>query len=123
LPKDADGKFGVSGGEVEAVDEAADFLVGGSGGAPLLGATGTRFQVATGAEGVEQECGKALEIGRGGGGGMFLRFRDGLGIASEFVEANPDGLAKVHGAVLFAGGDAQQPVAVAEVFIRKTALL
>ena len=122
MPKDADGKFGVSGGEVEAVDEAADFLVGGSGGAPLLGATGTRFQVATGAEGVEQECGKALEIGRGGGG-MFLRFRHGLGSACEFVEANRDGLAKVHGAMLFAGGDAQQPIAVAEVFIRKTALL
>ena len=122
LPKDANGEFSVSGGEVEPVDEAADFLVGGSGGAPLLGATGTRFQVAAGAEGVEQECGEALEIGRSGGA-MFLRFRRGLGITCEFIETDGYGLAKVHGAMFVASGNAQQPIAVAEVFIRKTALL
>jgi hypothetical protein len=107
---------------VEAVDQAANFFVGGSGGAPILEAAGIRFQVATGAESVEQECGEALEIGRRGGN-VFLRLRNGLGIASEFVEADGHGLTEVHGAVLFESGDAQEPMAVAEVFIRKTALL
>ena len=44
-------------------------------------------------------------------------------IPREFVKADPDSLAKIHGAMLFAGGNAQEPVAVAEVFIRKAALL
>jgi hypothetical protein len=122
LPKDAESEFGVGGGEVEAADEAPDFFLGGRGGAPLLGATRIRFQVATGAEGVEQERGKALEISGGGGDGLG-RMREGLGIACEFVEANRDGLAEVHGAMLFAGGNAQKPMAVAEVFIRKATLL
>jgi hypothetical protein len=122
LPKDAESEFGIGGREVESADEAADFLVGGSGGAPLLGGTWDRFQVAAGAEGVEQERGEALEIG-GAGGGMFVGFRDGSGIACEFVEADGYGLAKVHGPMLFARRDAQEPMAVAEVFIRKTTLL
>ncbi len=46
-----------------------------------------------------------------------------MGMACEFVKADSHGLAEVHGAMLFAGRDAQQPVAVAEVFIRKTTLL
>jgi len=46
-----------------------------------------------------------------------------LGTAREFIEADGYGLAEVHGAMFFAGGDAQEPMAVAEVFIRKTALL
>src|SRR2546430_1268653 len=49
--------------------------------------------------------------------------RGGLRIAREFVEADGHGLAEVHGAMLFARGDAQEPMAVAEVFIGKTALL
>jgi len=97
-------------------------LFGGSCGAPFLGADRTRSQIAAGAEGVKQERGEALEIG-GGGDDKFVPFRDGSGIACEFVEAHGYGLAEVHGAMLFAGGDAQEPVAVAEVFIRKTTLL
>jgi hypothetical protein len=54
---------------------------------------------------------------------MFLWLRDGLDIAREFVEADGYGLAEIHGAMLFAGGYAQEPMAVAEVFIRKAALL
>jgi len=122
LAEDAEGEFGISGRQVEAADEAAYFFFSGCGGAPFLRTAGTGFQIAAGAEGVEQERGEALEIG-GGGGDMFLRPRNGLGIAREFVEADGDGLTEVHGAMLFAGGDAQEPVAVAEVFIRKTALL
>src|SRR5882762_6283544 len=122
LPKDAESEVGVGGGEVEATDEATDFFLGGSGGAPLLGATWTPFQIATRADGIEQERSEALEIGGGRGDGLG-RMRHGLGIACEFVEANRDGLAEVHGAMLFAGGNAQKPMAVAEVFIRKTTLL
>jgi hypothetical protein len=36
LAEDAEGEFGVGGGEVEATDEATDFIFGGSGGAPFL---------------------------------------------------------------------------------------
>jgi len=122
LPKDAESEFGIGGGEVEAADEAPDFFLGGSARAPPLGATWTRLQVATGAKGLEQERGEALEIG-GGGSARFLRFRDGLGIAREFIEAHGYGLAEVHGAMFFAGGDTQQPIAVAEVFVGETALL
>jgi hypothetical protein len=106
---------------VEAANEAANFFINGSGGAPFLRSAGVRFQIAAGAEGIEQERSKALEIG-GRGGEMLLLFRDSLGIAGEFVEANGYGLAQIHGAVLFASGDAHEPMAVAEVLIRKATL-
>ena len=122
MPKDAEREIRIGGREVEAADEAADFFFGGAGGAPLLGTTGTGFQIATGTEGVEQERSETLEIG-GSSEDMFLWLRDGLGIARELVEANSYGLTEIHGAMLFAGGNAQKPMAVAEVFIRKTTLL
>jgi hypothetical protein len=106
---------------VEAANEAANFFINGSGGAPFLRSTRVRFQIAAGAEGIEQERSEALEIG-GRGGEMFLLFRDSLGIAGEFVEANGYGLAQIHGAVLFASRDAHEPMAVAEVLIRKATL-
>ena len=80
---------------MQTANEAAHFFVGGGGGAALLKAAGTRFQVAAGAESIEQERGETLKIG-GGGGNVFLSFRDGLRIAREFVEADGYGLAKVH---------------------------
>ena len=46
-----------------------------------------------------------------------------MGIASEFVEADGHGLAEVHGAMVFAGGDAQEPVTMAEVFVGEAAFL
>ena len=52
---------------------------------------------------------------------MFLQSHDGSGVSREFVEAYGYSLAEVHGAMLFAGGDAQEPMAVADVFIRKAA--
>ncbi len=116
LAEDAESEFGVGSREVKTMNEAADFFVGGSGGAALLRTAGTGFQVAAGAESVEQKSSEALEIG-GGGIEMFFGFCDGLGIAPEFVEADGDSLAEIHGAMLFAGGNAQEPVAVAEVLI------
>ncbi len=38
MAEDAEGKFGVGSGKVEAADEAADFFFGRSRGAPFLGA-------------------------------------------------------------------------------------
>jgi hypothetical protein len=121
LAEDAKAKIGVGGGEVEAMDKAANFFVGGGGGASALGGGGNRFEIAAGAEGVEQHRGDALEFA-GGGSDAFLRLRRGLGIVGEFVEADGHGLAEIHGAMLFAGGDAEQPVAMAEVFVGEAAL-
>src|SRR6266699_909510 len=122
LTEDAQSEFGVSSGKPKAVDKATDFVFGRSGRGPLRGCTRPRFQIAAGAESVKQKCGEALEIS-GGGGDMFLRSHGGLGLACEFVEAHSPGLAKVHGAMFFARRNAQEPMAVAEVFIRKTTLL
>lgn len=107
---------------MQAVDESADFFVGRSGSAPHQRTTETGSQVATQAEGVKQERGEALEI-VSSRRNVLLRLRNSLGIAREFVEADGYRLPEVHGAMLFAGGDAHEPVAVAEVFIRKAALL
>ena len=62
----------------------------------------------------------ADEFASGGGRGFFQRagkFGGGFWVAREFVEADGDGLAEVHGAMLLARGDAQEPVAVAEIFV------
>jgi len=107
---------------VKSVDEPADFFVGWSSGASFRRTTRIRFQIAAGAEPIEQEHGETLKIGGGSGRGL-LWFRKGLRIAREFVEADGYGLAKIHGAVLFAGRDAHEPMAVAEVFVREAALL
>lgn len=47
----------------------------------------------------------------------------GLWIARELVEADGYGLAEIHGAMLFVSGNAQEPMAMAEVFVGKAALL
>jgi hypothetical protein len=46
-----------------------------------------------------------------------------VGIAGEFVEADGDGLAEIHGALVFAGRDAQEPVAMAKIFVGEAAFL
>jgi hypothetical protein len=43
LAENAEGEFGVSGGEVQATDKAADFFFGRGGGAPFVGTSGARF--------------------------------------------------------------------------------
>ncbi len=95
LAEDPERKFGVRGGKAQAANEAADFFFCRSGGAPLLGTAEARFQVAAGAESIEQERGETLKIGRSGGN-VFLMLRGGLRIAREFVEADGYGLAEVH---------------------------
>jgi hypothetical protein len=116
LAKDAEGELGIPGGEVQPANEAADFFFGGCGRAPFLGTPVVGFQKTTGAQGVKQESSEALEIGSSGRH-VLLRFHDGLEVSSEFVEANSYGLTKVHGTMLFASGDTQEPMAVAEVFV------
>ena len=106
---------------MEAVDEAADFFVCGCGGAALGGSGKRGFQVAAGAEGVEEDGGDALEIGSRGNA-AFLRRGRGVEIAGEFVEGDGDGLAEVHGAMFFTRRNAEEPVAVAEVFVGEAAL-
>jgi len=106
---------------MQAANKAANFFVGGSGGAALLGAVRARFQIAAGTEGFEQKRSEAFQIGRGGGDILF-GFRYGFGITHKLVKANGDGLAKIHGTMLFAGGDTQEPMTMAEVFVRKAAL-
>ncbi len=110
---DAEEEFGVSGGEIEATDQAADFFLGGGGGAGL--------EVTAGAEGVEQDGGEALEIA-GGGGECICRLRSGFGAPHKFVEADGNGVAKVHRAMRFASGNAEEPLAVADVLIGEAAL-
>ena len=116
MAKDAEGEFGIPGGEVQPANKAADFFFGGCGRAPFLGTPETRFQITTGAQGVKQESSEALEIGSSGRH-VLLRFHDGLEVSGEFVEANSYGLTKVHRTMLFLRGDTQEPVAIAEVFV------
>ena len=120
LAEDAETEFGIGRRKMEAVDEAADFFVGGGGGAALGGSGGGGFQVAAGAEGFEEDGGDALEF-CGRGDAAFLGRRGGFGIAGEFVEADGYGLAEIHGAMVFAGGNAEEPVAMAEVFVGEAA--
>ena len=103
---------GVAGGEIQAADEAADALVGVGDGAAI--------EEAAGAEGLGEDGGEAFDFGGGGGRDFFesaTEFGGGFGVADQFVEADGDGLSEVHRAMLGAGGDAQEPVAVAEIFV------
>ena len=105
---------------METAYEAANFFISGSCGAAFPSAGGQRFEIAAGDQRVEESCGDALEFG-GGGSEAFRRWRRSVGIASEFVETNGDGLAEVHGAMVFAGGDAKEPVTMAEVLVGEAA--
>ena len=107
---------------MQAVDKATDFFVGRSSGAPLRRIARIGFQVTAGTEGVQQERGEALKVG-GGGRGLFLRVCGSIRISSEFVEADGNSLAEVHGAMLCTRGNAHKPMAVAEVFVREAAFL
>jgi hypothetical protein len=127
LPEDlaehAEEEFGVGRGDLKTANEAADFLGGESG--------GRRLEVAAGRESVEQKGSEAFkaggvsEVGTGGSGvdgsAALLRLGGRREIAGEFVEADSDGLAEIHGAMSLAGGNVEQPVAVAEIVIGKAA--
>src|SRR6266481_5932104 len=142
LPEDlaehAEQDGGVGGREVEAMDETADFIFGGgsrtfaarggralscgSGGTLPARKSGVGLDVAAGAQGVEEHGDDALGVASGGGLVFFGR-PSGLGITRQLVQTDGDGLAEIHGAVIFARGDAQQPVTMAEVFVREADLL
>ena len=94
------------------MDEAADALVG-------VGYCAA-IEEAAEAEGFGEDGGEAFDFAGGGGRGLLQRameFGGGFCVADQFVEADCYGLAEIHRAMLRAGGDAQQPVAVAEIFV------
>ncbi len=99
--------------QVEAAEHAAELFFGGGGAA--------RGDVAAGAKIFEKDFGDAVDVGHGGGGFgvVALRFGDARGgtFSGEFVEADGYGLTEIHGAMLFSGGNAQEPVAVAEILV------
>ena len=109
LAEDAEPDEGVAGGEVKACDHAADFVLRGFG--------DTRVELAGFAEKVEQQIGEASGlsgVGAGDAGGHFgFDFR----FADQFIEAEGYGLAKIHGLVFLAGGDAHQPVAMGHLIV------
>ena len=115
LAKDAHPDGGGRGVERHAADEAAE--VGG------CGVSGVAAGVLGGFEDFGEEGGEAFEFcgGRRGGGGD-CRGRGRCG-ADEFVEADGDGLAQVHGRVADVGvgvhGDGQERVAEAELVVRE----
>jgi len=109
LAEEAQPDFGVAVGEVEAANEAAEFFLGEGGGVGV--------QVFAIVQDVEEQGGEALEAGGCSGGLLLGGAGGGLGAAGQFVHADGYGLAEIYGAVRFAGGDAQEPVAVAEVFV------
>src|SRR5260370_42006631 len=90
LGEDAEGEIGISGREVQAADEAAYFFLRRGSGPPLLETAGIRFQIATGTEGVEHACSKALEVGRRGGG-KFIRPLRGFRIRGGVPQADGQG--------------------------------
>ena len=96
-------------GDFEAADQAADFFVGGGG--------GDGIDVAALVEGLEQAGGDLFDLAGAGGADLFGARGGRLGIARQLVEAERDGLAEVHGEILADGGDAHQPVAVAEIVV------
>ncbi len=106
---------GVGGIEVEAVDQASDFA--------LVEFRSSPGEVAAGAQRVQEGAGKALKVGRGGRRWRSLGESRGLRrlgvIAGDFIEADGDGLAEVHGGMFFARRDVREPVAVAQIVVRK----
>ncbi len=106
--KDAEPKVCVAVEEIQASDKTANSLVG-------IG-DATAVDVAAGAQGFEEHGGDALDVARGRE--LWLPgFPRDFGIANEFVQANGYGLPQIHRDIFFAGGNAHQPVAVAEGFV------
>src|SRR5579883_2419341 len=102
-------------GNTQAQHQAADLFLGRRG--------SDRVDVAARAQGVEEEPDDLLGL-PGVGGLAALRARGyRRGVARQFVEAKSDRLAQVHREILAHGWDAHQPVAVAEILVRKAKLL
>lgn len=110
----AEKDFGIGGLQVKAPNHAAEFFFGGD--------SGARFDVAARLQGLEQGGSDALD------GLHFSSFRFCNGgrrgrLTRQFIEANGDGLAEIHGLMLFANGNVQEPVAMAQIVVREAPLL
>ena len=80
------------------------------------------MQVAAAAQRLKQQRGGSLKVVRTGGACLSRRL-SATGIAHQLIQADCNRLAQVHRNVFFARGDAQQPMAMAQVFVGQTALL
>src|SRR5579862_766022 len=78
-------------------------------------------EIAAGVQRLEQHLGDALDLS-GRSERRLLRLPRTFRVANEFVEANSHRLTQVHGNILFAGGDADQPVTVTQIVIREAEL-
>jgi hypothetical protein len=97
---------GVARREVQAADEAADahFGVGDA----------TASEETAFLQGFEEQARDALHF-RGFGEGKLFDLARGFRIANQLIEADGHGLAEIHGDVFFRCGNAQEPVAMAQV--------
>ncbi len=120
--EEAKGAAEVGGVEAEAAEQQAEVVA--------VGLPHGAGRVSGGGHGFFNQAGEEVEIlGRGGGGDRAefrLRFgggfRRGKGAGGEFVEADGDGLAEVHGGLAGVGGDGDENVAVREVFAGEAVL-
>ena len=112
LAQDAGPHVGVALRKFQAADQAADPVVGVCYRAAV--------EEAAEAKGLGQNLSEAFHFAGVGSDCFFgeaLEFRRGLGAADQFVKAEGDRLAEIHGDVLFARGNPHQPVAVAEILV------
>lgn len=110
----AEKHFGIGGLQVKAPNHAAEFFFGGD--------SGSRFDVTARLQGLEKGGGDALD------GLHFSSFRFCNGgrrgrLTRQFTEANGDGLTEIHGLMLFASGNVQEPVTMAQIVVREAPLL
>lgn len=112
LAEHAEPRFGIRRRQAETSNEAAEF--------EFAGGRGALLNVAGMMESFQKKSGKALAVINRDGPGGHKSMRRGSGVTAQFVEANRNGLAKVHRAVLFARRNAQQPMAVAHLIVRKS---
>jgi len=108
LAENAEPADGVARGKMQAADEAADALLGVRDAAQV--------EKAALVQRVEKHGGDAFDFGGRREVNFFRRAR-GFCVADDFVEADGHRLAQIHRNVFFARGNADQPVAVAEILV------
>jgi hypothetical protein len=111
LTQHAEPDDGVALLQMKAADQPPDAIVG------IVHAAAV--EKSAGMQGFEEERGDAFEF-RGGGRIHLPRRTLEFGVANQLIQANGHGLTKVHGDILVASGNANQPVAVAQVLVGKT---
>ena len=75
-----------------------------------------------GVQSFQQRFREALDLG-GRRELQFVPLAFRFGVANEFIQADGHRLSQVHGNIFFARGDAHQPVAMAEIFVRQAEFL